>query len=172
MDRELIVLKEGYTLGEVVYKYETQTSGLAYIQLNKIVEIEHGMKAMYPLYQCEVEFSHEEFDSIEAAIAFDKLFFKKQPEMEPQLEGDIAFTYPAVRYRYVISPGGVLGIVNIDADFLANKKDLQLISALRIKNDRILPSDSLECNITLLKRLCTVEGIGGPAVKFAEVNRK
>jgi hypothetical protein len=75
MDRELVVKKDGYVLGQILFKYQTQTSGSAGILINKIEDIEHGLKAVYPLYKYEEVFSHIELLSKRLI----KTFFTKSP---------------------------------------------------------------------------------------------
>jgi hypothetical protein len=168
MDRELIVKKDGYVLGQILFKYKTQTSGDASILINKIVDVEHGLKAVYPLYKHEIDFSHEELVSIEEIKTFDKDFFYERPDPEDQFGGDIEFTYPAIHYRY----SGAPGIADIRADFLANKKDLRFISVSRIKNDHSLQANRLETNVTLLGRLCALPTLNCPDAAFSMVDYK
>jgi len=166
MDRVLIVTKDGYTLSEILFKYTSKTSGKVSVLVNKIVDIEHGLKAVYPLYKYEVDFSHEELLSIADIKAFDKDFFYERPDPEGQFGGDIEFTYPAIHYRY----SGAPGVADIHADFLANKKDLRFISASRIKNDDSLSSGSLETNMALLGRLCALPTLNCPDAVFGMVD--
>jgi hypothetical protein len=182
MDRDLRVLKDGYTLGEINFEYETQTSGNARITVNKVADLKDGLKTVYPLYTIIESFSHGAFSSIEETKAFDETFFKRQPETEAQLNGDIKYEYTTAHYRYLIKTTITTGIDNktiitagiadIYANFSENKKELSFISARRISSDHEMPSDSLETNFALLNRLCALETIDCMGANYEAVHRK
>jgi len=137
-----------------------------------VVDLEHGQKAVIPLYRFEQEFSHEEFNSIAKIKAFDETYFAALPDIKEQMgDGLIKFEYEAVHYRYVISTTGIIGITDIYADFAKNQKELKLHSATHISYDATMPSTSLESNFSLLTRLCAVGSLNCPEAVFARVKK-
>jgi len=173
MDRELRVLKDGALLGQVNFNYDSQTSGTVVIQINKVVDIEHGQKAVIPLYLFEREFSHQELYSIKEIEEFDETYFAALPDTRAQMEdGIIQFEYHPVHYRYVISTTGIIGIADIYAVFSENQKELKLHSATHIIDDTSRSSNSVESNFTLMRRLCAMGSLNCPEAKFARVENK
>lgn len=172
MDRELRVLKDGHLLGEINFNYDSQTSGTVIVVVNKVVDIEHGQKAVIPLYRFEREFSHEELFSIKEIENFDETYFAALPDTKAQLEdGVIQFEYGRVHYRYVISTTGIVGIADIYADFSENQKELKLHSATHVGDDTSRPSNSVESNSTLMRRLCAMGSLNCPEAVFARVEK-
>ena len=172
MDRELRVLKDGHLLGAINFNYDSQTSGTVIVGVNKVVDIEHGQKAVIPLYRFEQEFSHEELNSIEEIMAFDETYFAALPDIRAQMkEGVIQFEYERVHYRYVISTTGIIGIADIYADFSENQKELKLYSGTHINDDTTRASTSVESNFMLMRRLCALGSLNCPEAKFARVEK-
>jgi hypothetical protein len=151
MDRELRVLKDGYLFAEMVFNYETQTSGKVNITMYIAVDVTEDIKSVYPVSQYETNVSHPALYSVEEIKAFDLAFLKEQPDTASQLNDSLEFLYEPVKYRYVVGKP-VVGIADIHANFSENKKELRFISATHIKEDHSLAGDSIECNVDLLKR--------------------
>jgi len=164
MDRKLQLLKSGYPLAELTFKYETQTSGSVKIELNRIIDLKGDIKSVVPLYLCNESFEHETLMTITEIETFDQLFIKqfiKQIDnLDFQLEDPIEFMYPPESFRYLISGEGVIGIANIQANFPENKKEMQFISASRMNEDNLKSSFSVESNVNLMRQLFAEDDTG------------
>jgi len=172
MDRKLHVLKSGLILGELTFAYETETLAKIHIVVNRIVEIGDGMKTVIPLHTYYREISHETLQSIDEVKSFDVEYFEGVPDIKDQMDESVEFSYPPVHYRYVIGAGHTVGIADILADFSADKKDVRFISARGIHHDHQMPSNSLEANVDLLKRLCESKDLGCADANFDLVDPK
>jgi hypothetical protein len=169
MDRELHVLKGGYLLASADFNYTSQTGGNVHLIINHVIDLVDDIKSVSPLLDYETSFSHGILNSIDEAKAFDKEFLKKLHEQELLPGNNLKYEYGPVHYRYVINGDHVIGIANIHSSFIENTKELQFTSARSIREDHLLSSDSLEANVTLLKRLAAVEFLSLPYVGFGRV---
>lgn len=155
MDRDLRVYKDGLLCVELVFNYQTATTGTVKVTVNRIVEVEDGFKSIVPVYLFEEAVHHESpLTSLEEIKAFDGALIEGLPGDDAKLDGNETFLYEPVHYRYVIGEKNVIGIADIKADFLENRKELQFTSARRILEDCPASSNVFETNVEMLKVFC------------------
>ncbi len=165
MERHLQVYdKSGALFAEFYFNYETATSGevriTTYTQGETIAGID--IKPVIPLTTYTVPFSHGKINSIDEIKKFDQ-----SPAIDQLLEAagmsirNMDFVYPSTvrAFRYnILHQADCVGIVNIRANFIENIKELEFMSASRIKSDEALSSNSLETNQALLRRMSALHG--------------
>lgn len=156
MDRILRVKKGDTIYAELDFMYERQLAGKVHIILYRVYDMGDDMTSSYPLIDFETYFNHGDFKTIEEFKNFDKKFLKGQPGGDDSVnlfDGTFDFTYEPVNYRYYAGHRDPVGIVEINADFLENKKNFKFLSARRQKEDLTIESDSFEPNLVLMKRI-------------------
>ncbi len=162
MDRQLRVIKDGYLLAELIFNYQSQTTGFANITQYMPMPVTGGIYPVVPISTYQTGVEHAEFNSIFEIETFDRAFLAAQPTPPIpdgsgyvyELTADMEYVYDAVHYRYVLGNGSLIGIADIYADFMENTKALKFTSGQRINFDGNEPSDSIECNADLCKRFC------------------
>jgi hypothetical protein len=169
MDRDLQVLKSGHILARISFNYESETSAMAHVFVNNIIDLGDGITTLIPLYKVSREISHDALSSITEIKSFDLSFFSELPDIKEQLDETVGYTYLPVCYRYLV---GDFGIANIRADFSENRKELEFISTRGMHGDHQLPSNGLETNVGLLKRLCESANLGCADANFELVDQK
>jgi hypothetical protein len=160
MDREVHVTKGDDVLAELSYDYLTGTGGIVFVKANRIIDLGGGITTVVPLFQGPMEFSHDVLGTIGEVKKFDLQFCNGIPELSEQLNDDVQFAYPPVRYRYMISVKETIGVADIYADLNADKKQMGFVSTVRINEDAQFMSNSLEINIDLLNRFCQLQHFG------------
>ena len=157
MDRDYQIMKDGYLHAKVKFRYDRGINGKAFITTYRSYDNddEEGTKSVYESGTYDEYIFHDRaLKTVEEIKAHDRSFAQKNHFIKENLTGKIEFIYEPVHYRYLIGDDRHnIGIVDIQADFSANKKELQFISARKVREDQPLSSDSAETNIDLIKRL-------------------
>lgn len=153
MDRTLRIIQDGCPLAQLVFTYQTPTTGEAIITVNKIIEVAPGIYATEPLYLKRVEVTQSAMHTIAEVKAFDLNFLREQIETPSGIANSMQLEYIPVHYRYLINVPAIAAIVDIRADFAADKKELSLVSASRIIDDTTGSGHSIEINVDFVKRI-------------------
>lgn len=151
MDRDLRILKNGHPFANFSFNYSNSTSGRVKVAIYSVVDLGDDMVATTPLFSFEDNFDHKPLASIEAVKQFDQGFVKQYDNYE-KFDGDLEFIYDEVNYRYVVNDHALMGILEVQANFNENKKELKFISARRIKEDVTVNSDCLTINTEAFKQ--------------------
>ena len=154
MDRELIVLKDGYELATLSYSYDRPNSGKVKIKMNRIYDLGDDSKSTYPIFELEQYFNHHAITTIQGFKEYDRNFLKQQPDIASESAANLQFNYEPVVFRYLITHRDTVGIAEINSNFTENTKELKFLSARRQKEDLALTSNSFQSNHELLKDLC------------------
>jgi hypothetical protein len=157
MDRDYQIMKDGYLYAKVKFRYDRGINGKAFITTFSSYDNddEEGTKSVYESGNYDEYIFHDRaLKTIEEIKAHDRSYAQKSPYLSRDLTGKIEFIYEPIHYRYVIGDERHnIGIVDIQADFNANKKELQFTSARKVREDQSLSSDSTETNGDLIRRL-------------------
>jgi hypothetical protein len=161
MDRQLHVIKNGYLFAELVFNYQSQTTGVVNITFYRPIAIGEGLYPVVPLVTFQTAVAHPALNTIGGIETFDRAFVKALPAPpqgdEPfdySFDDRMQYVYDAVHYRYVLGNGGLSGIADIYANFTENTKELKFTSGIQISFDASTASNSMECNVDLCKRFC------------------
>jgi len=156
MDRILrIYTKTDHLFAEFIFSYDQRRqlyiNYTGYRQLYSDDEPESESKSVYPIDYMDYNESFREFKSIDEIKAWDKEHVKQRIHENLSTH---KFVYEAedVLYRYIVSNHrNFPGIINIRANFLENKKELELISGINLRDDCSLSSNSLQDNFDLIE---------------------
>ena len=158
MDRILrIYTKTDHLFAEFIFSYDQRQQAYVnytgYRQLYADDEPESEGKSVYPIDYMDYHMPYQEFKSIEEIKAFDRNHVKERIR-EDLSTYKFVYNPDVVLYRYVAkNHRNVLGIVNIRVNFTDNIKELEFISGIRLYDDCILSSNSLEGNFNLMERI-------------------
>jgi hypothetical protein len=156
MDRILrIYTKTDHLFAEFIFSYDGSQqlyiNYTGYRQLYADDEPESEGKAVYPMDYMDYHESYREFASIEEIKVWDKAHIKTRFR-EDLSSYKFVYEPETILYRYVCTTHrNVPGIINIRANFIENKKELELISGIRPYDDCVLSSDSLTGNFNLIE---------------------
>ena len=162
MDRHLRVTKGGYLFADIAFDYSTQINANAKITIYKTVDAGLDMKTVIPLVTYFKEIEHLEFFTVAEIKAFDRSLLNNLPDVPTIANEVLKFTYDKIHYRYVVGDSATIAIIDIDADFEANVKEMQLHSAKRVSDDGAASSNSLEINRNFIIRICLTHSGNGP----------
>jgi hypothetical protein len=158
MDRILrIYTKTDHLFAEFIISYDQRRQAYVnytgYRQLYSDDEPESESKSVYPLDYMDYHLPYQEFRSIDEIKAADLRMVKERIREDL---GTHKFVYEPneILYRYTLTTHRDFpGIVNIRANFLENKKELELISGISERMDERIESNSLEGNFSLIERI-------------------
>lgn len=160
MDRTLKVFtKTDHLFAEFVFHYDHpgQASGryTEYKRLYRDDEEDEG-KSVYPIMDSDLYLQYREFSSIDKIKAHDIEVVKKElgREMKDPRGYNYVYDPSPVLLRYVVeNHRGCTGMVNIYFSFINNTKDLKFLSAANPRFDFELSSNSLETNVSCIRRI-------------------
>lgn len=154
MDRLLIVRKNGAILAEMNVQYTRSTTATLTITYNRIIDLGDGMTSTYPLFTHTDEYYHVSANTVEDVRKEDMKTLIRYASDDDFSDPGLQFDYEQVQYRYVVKAREVAGIAEINADFVAGKKEMSFLSARRMKEDGNETADSMQSNFELIRRFC------------------
>ncbi len=158
MDRILrIYTKTDHLFAEFIISYDQRRQAYVnytgYRQLYSDDEPESESKSVYVIDYMDYNIPYRDFRSIEEIKAED-LRMVKERIREDLSHHKFVYEPNEVLYRYTLTTHRDFpGIVNIRANFLENKKELELISGISERMDEKIESNSLEGNFSLIERI-------------------
>jgi hypothetical protein len=153
MDRTLNLIQDGCLLAEIIFAYQTPTTGIVKISVNKIIDAGLDIKTTMPLSLRSFAITYPLLGSINKAKEFDRNFVAQQPEFEGGISDAVEYVYPKTIRRYVVGNINLGAIANIHANFVTNSKQLTLVSGKSISRDTIVKSKNNELNVDLIRRV-------------------
>jgi hypothetical protein len=161
MDRILKVYsKTQHLFAEFIFSYDNhREASVHYIEYRRLYndDEEDENKSVYRGMEWDQRLNYAEFKSIDEIKAHDKEVVKKEMGREMKDAPDTySYVYEEqpVLQRYVYEDHrGCHGMINIMYSFIGNTKELRFLSAKEPRFDFEISSDSLETNLSCIKRI-------------------